>query len=124
MEHQPGVTLAGVQIPIDFVIRWESGTDQSELREYTLRRLAFALRRFGGVARHVTVRLEDINGPRRGVDSRCSITLQCRDGRQIAVKATSAWPFASVTQAAKRLSTVIRRDADKAHEPGSRRRRM
>jgi putative sigma-54 modulation protein len=124
MEHQPELAVAGVQIPIDLVVRCESAADPSLLREFTLRRLAFALRRFGGVARHVTVRLEDINGPRRGVDSRCSITLQCRDGRKIDVKATSAWPFASVTQAAKRLSTVIRRDVDKSHESVPARRRV
>jgi len=115
MEHQRELTIAGVQIPIDFVIRCESSAESSLLREYTLRRLAVSLRRFGGVARHVTVRLEDINGPRRGVDSRCSITLQCRDGSQISVNATTAWPFASVTHAAKRLNAVVRRNVDKAH---------
>ena len=39
--------------------------------------------------RHVTVRLVAENGPRRGVDSRCSITANLVDGRQLFVEATA-----------------------------------
>jgi putative sigma-54 modulation protein len=113
-----------MQVPIDFVIRCESATDPSSLREYAVRRLAFALRRFEDRARHLTVRLADMNGPKGGVDSRCSITLQCRDGRRIDVEAISAWPFASVTCAAKRLNAAVRREVDKAHRPDRRRHRI
>lgn len=111
-------------VPIDFVIRSESATDPVALREYAERRLAFALRRFEDRARHLTVRLADMNGPKGGVDSRCSLTLQLRDGRRIDVEATSAWPFASVTHAAKRLNAAVRREVDKAHVAVRRRRRI
>jgi hypothetical protein len=102
------------QVPTDFVIRSEGSTDAETLRRYAEHRLAFALRFFAGRARHVTVRLEDINGPRRGVDSRCAITLQLRDGRRVDVEAVTAWPFASVTLAARRLNEAVRRELGKA----------
>jgi putative sigma-54 modulation protein len=80
-----------------------------QLRAYAERRLSFALRRFHEHVRHVRVRLTDVNGPRHGVDARCAVTAQLTDGKELFVEATTAWPFRSVTQAAGRLSEVIRR---------------
>jgi ribosome-associated translation inhibitor RaiA len=80
-----------------------------ELRAYAERRLAFALRRFQEHVRHVRLRVTDINGPRHGVDARCSVTAQLTNGKQLFVEATTAWPFRSVTQAAGRLSEAVRR---------------
>jgi ribosome-associated translation inhibitor RaiA len=112
-----------MDIPIDFVIRAASATDPETLRSYAERRLAFALRRFESRARRVMVRLGDINGPRRGVDSRCSITLELRDGRHIEVEGVTAWPFASITLAAKRLNQALGREIEKAQQSVRRRRR-
>lgn len=112
-----------MDVPIDFVFRCASAADHEGLRTYTERRLAFALRRFEGRARRVSVRLGDLNGPRRGIDSRCSITLQLRDGRHIDVEAVTAWPFASITLAAKRLNEALRRELEKAQLSTRRRHR-
>ena len=99
-----------MEIPVDFLIR-AGQTDTTEtLREYTARRLSFALRRFSHRIRHITVRVVDVNGPRGGVDTRCSMTAKLADGRQLFVDATAAWPFAAVTDAARRLSEAARRD--------------
>ncbi len=102
-----------MKVPIDFVFRSASAADPDVLRTYAVRRLVFALRRFEDRARRLVVRLGDTNGPRRGVDSRCSITLQLRDGRHIDVDAVTAWPFASITLAAKRLNETLRRELEK-----------
>jgi putative sigma-54 modulation protein len=112
-----------MDVPIDFVIRSVSATDPTALRAYAERRLAFALRRFEHRARRVLVRVGDLNGPRGGVDSRCSITLRMRDGRHIDVEAVTAWPFASITLAAKRLNEVLRRGIEKAEQSMRRRHR-
>jgi putative sigma-54 modulation protein len=106
-----------MDVPIDFVIRSASAADPDALRAYAERRLGFALRRFERHARRVFVRLSDTNGPRRGVDSRCSITLHMRDGRHIDVEAVTAWPFASITLASKRLNEALRRELEKAQVP-------
>ena len=102
-----------MDVPINVVFRSASAADTDALRTYTARRLAFALRRFEKRARRLVVRLGDTNGPRRGVDSRCSITLELRDGRHLDVEAVSAWPFASITLAAKRLNESLRRELEK-----------
>jgi len=112
-----------LDVPIDFVIRAASTADPDALRTYAERRLAFALRRFENRARRVLVRLGDTNGPRRGVDSRCSITLQMRDGRHVDVEAVTAWPFASITLAAKRLNETLRRELERTQLSPRRRHR-
>jgi ribosome-associated translation inhibitor RaiA len=100
----------GLMEPVDFVIRAGRPDTIDALREYTVRRLSFALRRFERQIHRLTVRISDLNGPRRGVDARCSMTVDLNNGRRIFVDATTAWPFASVTQAASRLSEALRRE--------------
>jgi putative sigma-54 modulation protein len=102
--------------PIEFVILGTRPDTANSVREYAMRRLSFALRRFEHRIRHVTVRLVDLNGPRRGVDSRCSMIADLYDGRRIFVDATTAWPFASVTRAADRLTEAMRRKFRRAAE--------
>ena len=98
-----------MDIPIDFLIRAGQPDTTASLREHAARRLTFALRRFSQRIRRVTVRLVDENGPRRGVDARCSMTAELSDGRHLFVDAVSAWPTAAITEASGRLSEVLRR---------------
>ena len=95
---------------VEFLIRAGQLDTVDALREYAERRLSFALRRFIPRIQHVVVRLVDTNGPRRGVDSRCSIATNLVDGRRIFVEAIAAWPSAAITQAAQRLNKSIRRE--------------
>jgi ribosome-associated translation inhibitor RaiA len=99
--------------PIEFVIRAGRQDTIETIREYASHRLSLALRRFESRIRRVIVRVSDLNGPRRGVDSRCSIAVDLVDGRQIFVNATTAWPFASVKRAASRLNEALRREIDR-----------
>jgi len=110
-----------MDMQIEFLVRGGRSHTTDALREYALRRLSFAVRRFRHRVRSVTIRLVDVNGPRRGVDSRCSITADLVDGGQVFVEATAAWPFASITLAAGRLSEALRRDADRhaVHRAGA-----
>ena len=98
MEHAIEITLDHVDPEI-----------APQLRAYAERRLSFALRRFQEHVRHLRLRMTDVNGPKHGVDARCSVTAQLTNGKQLFVEATTAWPFRSVTQAAGRLNEAIRR---------------
>ena len=110
-----------MQMPIDFVARAGRKDIMEALRDYAHRRLSFAVKRFQHRIRRVTVRLVDENGPRRGVDTRCSITADLTAGGQLFVESTTAWPFAAITHAAGRLSEALRRDAGR-HMPRRKRR--
>jgi hypothetical protein len=63
-----------METQIEFHVRGGRSEMVEALSGYALHRLSFAIRRFKHRVRHLTVRLVDENGPRRGVDSRCSIT--------------------------------------------------
>jgi putative sigma-54 modulation protein len=56
-------------------IRWKGLTKSQSLADHVQNRLRFALRGFEGKVRTVTVRFEDTNGPRGGIDKRCSVEL-------------------------------------------------
>src|SRR4051794_25492609 len=105
---------ASMTQPIEFFIPAGRADTCVALREYTTRRLSFALRRFDHCVRRIIVRFIDVNGPRRGVDSRCSVALDLVGGRRIVVEATTAWPFASIARAATRLNAVVRKEVGRA----------
>jgi putative sigma-54 modulation protein len=96
----------------------ERGETAETLREYARRRLSFAIRRFRHRAHCITVRLVDLNGPRRGVDSRCSMTADLVDGGSLFVEGTAASPFAAIALAAERLGGVLRRSSGR-HRHGA-----
>lgn len=102
-----------MDLQIDFVARDPQGDTADTVRDFALRRLSFAVRRFRHRLGRVTIRLVDLNGPKRGVDSRCTMTADLVDGRQVFVAATAAWPFAAITQAAARLNEALRRDSSR-----------
>lgn len=56
-------------------IRWKGLTKSEALADHVQNRVRFALHGFLEKVRTVTVRFEDTNGPRGGVDKRCSVEL-------------------------------------------------
>ena len=98
-----------MEMQTDVFVRGARKGVAEAVREYALRRLSFASRPFRHRVRHIAVRLVDLNGPRRGVDSRCSMTADLVDGGSLFVEATAASPFAAIARAAGRLGAVLRR---------------
>jgi putative sigma-54 modulation protein len=103
--------------PIEFVIDGASIDGADALRAYATQRLSPVLRRFGHWFKHVTMRLIDVNGPRGGVDSRCSISAEIVTGNHLFVEATTAWPFASMARATSRLEAAVRHEVGRRQHP-------
>jgi ribosome-associated translation inhibitor RaiA len=99
-----------MDMPVEFHIRTGSADASDALRVHVARKIEVAVERVSHRLRRVKARLIDVNGPRRGVDTRCAITAELVDGRRLFVEATAAWPFAAATQAARRLGEALRRD--------------
>lgn len=79
------------------------------LRDYTERRLAFAL---GSSAQHVSrvaVLLADINGPRGGIDKRCRIRARLAPSLEVVVEDTQADLYAAIDRAAERIGRSLAR---------------
>jgi len=98
-----------VDIPIDVLIRAGQVETTEALRRHAERKLSVALRPFRAQIRHIALRLVDVNGPRRGVDSRCSISADLINGQRLFVDAMAAWPVAAISRAATRLGDAMRR---------------
>ena len=98
-----------MEIPIDVLIRAGQVETTEVLRKYAARKLSVAVRPFRAQVHHMTLRLVDVNGPRGGVDARCSISADLINGRRLFVDATAAWPVAAISHAASRLADAMRR---------------
>jgi ribosome-associated translation inhibitor RaiA len=80
------------------------------LRDYTGRRLRFALARVAEQVRRIKVDLSDINGPRGGIDKRCRIRAAFRGLEAVLVEDTEADLYLAIDRAAGRLGrTTVRR---------------
>lgn len=58
-----------------------------DLREQTLSRTGFVLRRMAWRLSHVSVQMTDVNGPRQGIDKHCQVILVPTTGSQLVVTA-------------------------------------
>ena len=96
-----------------FQIRGRNMTVDNQLRDQLEKRLQFALGRFEPRIRQVRVDLEDINGPRGGVDKSCRIAVHLKRGRTLRMGLTGEELIPLVDCAADRIGEAIRRTLDK-----------
>ena len=86
------------------------------LRAHVDRRLRFALGRFGERIAKVTVRFEDANGARGGVDKQCQIDVALRPSGNVLVEDLDADLRAVVDRAADRAARAVQRDLQRRRE--------
>lgn len=86
---------------------------------------AFALTRFNRAIHSVAIRFDDANGPKGGVDQRCTVTIHLvRPGEDVVVTHDDADAFAALSRAMIRAARVVARRLDRrrcwrtAGEPG------
>ena len=86
------------------------GIELKNSHRRTIRRiLASALGRFTRRVRTIRVWLEDVNGPRGGVDIRCRIDVYFRPRGSITVSALATDEFAATAGAAARARELVDR---------------
>lgn len=80
------------------------------------RRLYFALSRFGGRVKAVSVSLVDLNGPRGGIDKRCSMQARLAPRGTVRVEHTDSELSAAVDRAAAQLGRAVTRALERRRE--------
>ena len=98
-------------MPIQIVARNLELT--SVQREIVERRLAFALGRFGDRVGRVTVSLEDLNGPRGGLDQHCRIEVGLVPSGKVMAEARDVDVVAAVNRTAERIARRLRNELDR-----------
>jgi hypothetical protein len=92
-------------------IRWKAAARSRAVEEHLRRRLGFAVGRLSGHVTSVRVWLEDVNGPRGGVDKRCALELDGELGvRRVEVR--DADFYTAVDRAADAAARSLARAAD------------
>lgn len=84
--------------------------DMSEpFRMYAGRRVQFAVGAFERRIDHADVRIEDINGPRGGIDKSCAVTVTLKGGGSVRARSASGDAYAAVDLAAGRIRSALAR---------------
>jgi ribosomal subunit interface protein len=94
---------------MDLIVRTNDLELSEALSAFIDRKVDFAVKRYYDEVGRIVVRLADLNGPRGGVDKRCTIVLSLRDGATLVVSGESDDAYAAVAQAAARLDAQIAR---------------
>jgi hypothetical protein len=104
-----------------FESRDPDGASQRELAE---QRLRFVMRRLSWMLPRVRVQLNDINGPRGGVDKQCRLELNTdRAGTVVITSLARDWRSAldgALMRAARTLLRLLRRGRSQQQRPGRR----
>lgn len=80
------------------------------LRDYAERRLRFSVRRLNPRIKRLRVSVEDVNGPRGGVDKRCRIVADMSPSGNLVIEETDTRAHEAVDRAADRLRRNVRRE--------------
>lgn len=84
-------------------------TIDAQLRERSIERVRFALRRLSGMVPRAKVLLHDINGPRGGVDKRCQVALETQAADTVVVVSVARnWRTALDRSLRRAIQTLTR----------------
>jgi ribosome-associated translation inhibitor RaiA len=89
-----------------------------DLRRRINRRLGWRLGKFAPRIERLTVRFEDVNGPRGGIDVACQIKAVISGLPSVVVTERAAQPVEAFDRAGQRVERVVRRAIDRALEGG------
>ena len=81
----------------------------ADLNDYVSTRVHFALGRFVGKLRSVSIRLFDVNGPRGGVDKGCEIRVEIEHSQEVIVRERQSNIHAAVAFAVERTERAVER---------------
>ena len=85
------------------------------LRAYCERRMRFALGSSSGKVRSVLIRLTDENGPKGGIDKRCSIRVVLHEAPIVVIVQDESDVYVAIDRAADRIARAISRRLDRTY---------
>jgi len=101
---------------MELEIRRQDAHLDEAMREFVERRITFALGPFENQVSRVNVSLDDINGPRGGVDKQCRILVSLRGGLTVKVEDVDVDMASAVGRAADRVSNAVTRRIERRRD--------
>jgi putative sigma-54 modulation protein len=96
-------------------VRWRATDASDALVGHVNRKLKAALARFDGTVQNIVVRFEDINGPKGGIDKRCTMEATGKFGTKMVEACDSDFQVAA-DQASAVLKRIVARVVGKGGE--------
>lgn len=93
------------------------GTDSAQMRDLSVQRVRFALRRLASFVPRAKVQLSDINGPRGGVDKRCQLALTTENAGTVVIASLARDWRTALERSLARATRVVKRSLQRAHKP-------
>ena len=91
--------------------------DGAQVRDFSVERVRFALRRLTTVVPHAKVQFSDVNGPRGGVDKRCQVELKTDSlGTVVIASLARDWRTA-LDRSLTRATRVLTRNLQRVQKP-------
>lgn len=91
--------------------------DAASLRHLAINRARFVMRRLSALVPRATVTLEDVNGPRGGIDKRCHVELKTDKFGTVVITATAGSWRAALDKALGRAAQALRRLWQRERQP-------
>lgn len=79
------------------------------IRDYVMKRLAYALAHGDATITRIIVRLSDINGPRGGEDKRCLIEVRLKAATSVVIEDIEADLYVAIDRATERAGRTLAR---------------
>jgi putative sigma-54 modulation protein len=101
---------------MELEIRGQNLHVSDRLHEQVERQMSFALGQFESWISGTTVQLEDVNGPKGGIDKQCRVLVNIKGGKTLKIEDVDTDITIAVNRAADRVGQVVSREVDKRRE--------
>lgn len=91
--------------------------DGIQMRELSLERVRFALRRLSALVPRAKVQFSDVNGPRGGVDKRCQVELSTQAAGTVVIASLARDWRTALDRSLGRATRVLTRSAQRQQKP-------
>ena len=91
--------------------------DGAQMRDLSVERVRFALRRLTTFVPHAKVRFSDVNGPRGGLDKRCQVELKTDGAGTVVIASLDRDWRTALDRSLHRATRVLIRSLQRAQKP-------
>ena len=92
-------------------------TDASQMRESSVKRVRFSLRRLTPWVPRAKVQFSDVNGPRGGVDKRCQVELSTNTGVTVVIASLADDWRTALDRSLRRATQALTRSLQRHQKP-------
>ena len=92
-------------------------TDGAQMRDLSVERVRFALRRLTALVPRAKVQFSDVNGPRGGVDKRCQVELSTETAGTVVIASLARDWRTALDRSLGRATRVLKRSLQRSQKP-------